>query len=865
MLDLSGRIDPTIPSERVERAGAERKILLSIQALSAKPETIAAALPGIAEQIRSFNQSYGASRPIYDRMRQLFLSPGSPEEPFLQHWLPLERDLGTGDLRSLLGRVSLDGPAVKRLSAILSAGSGLTADELGYLSLVLGAIGPAGTDPNLKAVAETVRDAFSARLDALEAKPKLSPKDVYRALEDALSFAKAERALGSADESKTVEARLEELLVFSDTFGKAPEVARAWFAGRPNATSPEIEQAAKTLAARHGGALSLADVRVLAARIDANGARDEEELRALKRIQKLPVAPEAEAAKAKLLAGLTTEADLYTPAAPSGAKPLAWSKENSASSDGQVTEVELPTPTQGPGTLEFPWFRIHTEVPATALLGQAPDAAGDGATQAAFDVVEVATQVHGVLAELERLGFPPTDWMQRPIDIYPQRYGDMNADYDPSSRSLSFGTSLGAWRTASDGDVVVHELGHMILDHLCPGLLVSAEGAAIHEGMADAFAAVFHGDPEIAEDASELTGNSAGFRSAKNDADLGFAGDEAHARGEVYAGLSWDICQDLGRDQGLKLIIATGALLDAAAASPGAFVRAMERAIKEVLPPEAQAGAQLTLMRSASRRGLLDGGQSAVQREERAAARVAESLGLKLSSPTAAALVEVLNAKLPSTGDLPAAKFVPAGTVHLPSGLTRITFGLSDPSGSARSERSFFAELGVDGRLTAISPDLEAKAAWSILNAEALPGVSAASLGPVLKNALQEASQTDNDPANRAAYAGLLTQVSAGNFTAKPILIRGKLEEGSAEAAIFGRSAFLAGVEIQIGAGAGAEGGASLQLTLGGSDSVAAAHFTAESGPAFLPRLASDGPLVHRLDLRTAQLQVVARSFVHQG
>ena len=118
---------------------------------------------------------------------------------------------------------------------------------------------------------------------------------------------------------------------------------------------------------------------------------------------------------------------------------------------------------------------------------------------------------------------------------------DVNAYYSRQSEEVHFGTSDGKWDLAADKDVVKHEMGHYVLDHLAPNVM-----GPLHEGFGDAQATLSQGDPELSEDFGKVTGTAgAPLRNANNDRTVANTTPQVHDRGRVYAGFFWEIGEHL--------------------------------------------------------------------------------------------------------------------------------------------------------------------------------------------------------------------------------------------------------------------------------------------------------------------------------
>lgn len=223
---------------------------------------------------------------------------------------------------------------------------------------------------------------------------------------------------------------------------------------------------------------------------------------------------------------------------------IVWSKENHTSSNGAVVSVDLPgAPRMDGGDFVSDRVEISGNQPMSTAEGQQPySGSTTGATRDAFDRVNVMWGIETVLEQLEAAGIEIDDILGRmgKVKVKANGVSDVNAWYDTRDYSLTFGTGSGKWHLASDGDVVVHELGHLILDQIA-GLGLSGEAGGIHEGFGDILSAMVFNDPELGEDIRKVDSGESHIRTANNRKKLSEVGSEVHDRGEVYAGFGWSI------------------------------------------------------------------------------------------------------------------------------------------------------------------------------------------------------------------------------------------------------------------------------------------------------------------------------------
>jgi hypothetical protein len=134
-----------------------------------------------------------------------------------------------------------------------------------------------------------------------------------------------------------------------------------------------------------------------------------------------------------------------------------------------------------------------------------------------------------------------------------------NAFYDPVFGVFGFGNGDGLTlaNLGTDLDVAAHEMGHHVFETLVQPLVFSAQDPvlAMHEGVADTFAALVGGDPDVGE--STLPG-APFLRTLANDRifpdDIA---DSPHETGLVFGGANWDLIQALGADAFARLLLAS--------------------------------------------------------------------------------------------------------------------------------------------------------------------------------------------------------------------------------------------------------------------------------------------------------------------
>jgi hypothetical protein len=124
---------------------------------------------------------------------------------------------------------------------------------------------------------------------------------------------------------------------------------------------------------------------------------------------------------------------------------------------------------------------------------------------------------------------------------------------------------------AYDGDVVVHEIGHAVVDKLNGGVrlleprlrqdALVLDAGALNEAFADFFAEAFSGDPLLAEYVGTYGGGGAAIRNADNalTCPQSFGG-EVHQDSEAFAGALWEGREAWGNEM-VRVVLRTIELL----------------------------------------------------------------------------------------------------------------------------------------------------------------------------------------------------------------------------------------------------------------------------------------------------------------
>lgn len=239
-----------------------------------------------------------------------------------------------------------------------------------------------------------------------------------------------------------------------------------------------------------------------------------------------------------------------------------WTHENRISSDSNTQNACLPWLPDGAIELIGHLMKVDGKTSLNGVFKHEPFQPDSRVTTDAFDQVQLYYTLNNAAIRLMKMGFNLRKTIANrrgedyKVTAHANATESLNAWYSPQDGELTFGTNNGKWHLASDGDVSVHEFGHLILDHYNPGLTsrYSGEGGAIHEGFADALAALHYDDPEMSEDFVPHKGGTEskrdGLRIVDNDLTLSDVSDEVHDRGQVYGGFWWSIKKTLTDPEG---------------------------------------------------------------------------------------------------------------------------------------------------------------------------------------------------------------------------------------------------------------------------------------------------------------------------
>lgn len=249
--------------------------------------------------------------------------------------------------------------------------------------------------------------------------------------------------------------------------------------------------------------------------------------------------------------------------APNSLLGQIWIRENRISSYGMTRLTLLEGLDAQSRELWGQLVRADGRSKLNGIFKWEPYLAGKNVTQDGFDQVEMYVSLDQVQRYLMRLGINVPGILanrhggkSHAVVAHANAVPDMNAWYAPQTDDLSFGSSNDKWHLASDSDITIHEYGHLLLDHIAPGISgrFGGEGNAIHEAFGDILASLYHADPEIGEDFGPAVGQkgnpAGGLRTVNNALTLEQAGLEPHDRSLAYSGMFWQLKTQLMHPRG---------------------------------------------------------------------------------------------------------------------------------------------------------------------------------------------------------------------------------------------------------------------------------------------------------------------------
>lgn len=536
---------------------------LLLDGLASEPTLKAAAVKDVLDVLMTLKQQNALNQGLRERADAVFLERDlTPEsasllgEEWYGRWETTGEWLSTVDpprVDSLRDRAVLHQPMRRSDLLHLLAASRVLADPIPLLeSLPVALIAP--KDARLLD-AELTR-GLARSIDALLRAPTQSLTQVQSILERAKRL--------SSDDARTafIHLQVRRLLILGKPSAEALSALRSYLAEVPPSSEAELRLAVAWFQ-REGGGIAARELRALAALTDSDGARTPGERAVLESLDWRRLSPGARAHLPTLTRGVTRPEDLAGGEASSGlgeykvdgTGPLAvWAAENRRSSEERVVHVGItPTINAGPDGLKTDTVHVTGTTVLPSAEGQEPfPTPGALVTADGFDQVQALWTANHVLERLAKVGVDVSQLLRGApnggkVRIKVNDYADDNAFYSSAQNVLSFGTANESWHLASDSDIVAHEMGHYVLDHLNPNLNgQDGEGPAIHEGFADALAAMLFADPELAEDWGRTDDPEGALRSSKNRLKLSEVSPECHDRGQVYAGFLWSTWERLG-------------------------------------------------------------------------------------------------------------------------------------------------------------------------------------------------------------------------------------------------------------------------------------------------------------------------------
>ena len=194
-------------------------------------------------------------------------------------------------------------------------------------------------------------------------------------------------------------------------------------------------------------------------------------------------------------------------------------------------------------------------------------------SQGEFEEVNAYYNIDHAQRNLQALGFTGAKIIADfPIEVFINATTQDNSWYSPSNKTITFGS--GGVDDAEDGDIVIHEYGHALMDDAVPGYGSSSQAGAIGEAFADMLA-VFTptGDDDLLDRACVGPWDALSYSDdtppclRRTDGDKHYPEhweNETHADGEIWTGAMWELpaATGLSRNQVLQLLVEALFLFD---------------------------------------------------------------------------------------------------------------------------------------------------------------------------------------------------------------------------------------------------------------------------------------------------------------
>ncbi len=349
---------------------------------------------------------------------------------------------------------------------------------------------------------------------------------------------------------------------------------------------------------RDGSYIDTEDLRKIVALTDADGERSSGEQKALAQLSQRRLTDPAQQNVTLIRDRSTKPEEIIGSEGPPSQKVnnsgpyVVWSEENRTRSNGEFVWVGITRPVvEGADGLHADQIHVSGQSIVDDAKNRQPYGGHATGTGDDFDQVQLLWSADALLDKLRSIGLDVDRLLKHQVNdgkvrMLANSMTAKNAFYSSTNNHTQFGTDGGLWHLASDHDIVVHELGHQVLDHLNPNMFRSANGRAIHEAFGDALASLMFDNPRMGEDWNEGEPGQ-GLRNVDNEKRISDTAEEEHDRGEVFGGFVWSVKKELERALGdsrraadlMIGVLTTSALFyDRSELTTADFVYAMESA-----------------------------------------------------------------------------------------------------------------------------------------------------------------------------------------------------------------------------------------------------------------------------------------------